>query len=48
MFITDNLHFALQLNNKKAFSFIDELKKLPFSFYWWTRFDSQTELENEE
>lgn len=27
---------------------MDNLKKLPFSFYWWTRFDSQTELEQEE
>ena len=27
---------------------MDELKELPFAFYWWARFDSQTELENEE
>ncbi|MER2261062.1 MAG: adenine deaminase C-terminal domain-containing protein [Psychrobacillus sp.] len=47
-FISDNLILFLMLENKKAFSIMDELKKLPFSFYWWARFDSQTELENEE
>ena len=31
MFISDNLHFALQLPNTKAFSLLDELKKMPFS-----------------
>ncbi len=47
-FIADNLILFLMLENKKAFSIMDELQKLPFSFYWWARFDSQTELENEE
>ncbi|MFF2755020.1 adenine deaminase C-terminal domain-containing protein [Psychrobacillus sp. NPDC058041] len=47
-FIADNLVFFLALENKKAFSIMDQLKKLPFAFYWWARFDSQTELENEE
>ncbi|WP_391117546.1 adenine deaminase C-terminal domain-containing protein [Psychrobacillus sp. L3] len=47
-FIADNLVFFLALENKKAFSIMDQLNKLPFSFYWWARFDSQTELENEE
>ena len=47
-FISDNLSFALSLENKKAFSILDDLKKLPFSFYWWSRFDSQTEMEKEE
>ena len=46
-FISDNMSFVSLFENKKAFSFIDELNKLPFSFYWWSRFDSQTELENE-
>ena len=26
---------------------MDDLSKAPFSFYWWARFDSQTERENE-
>lgn len=47
-FISDNLNFVLSLKNKKAFSILDDLKKLPFSFYWWARFDSQTEMEHEE
>lgn len=48
MFISDNQHFALQLPTKKAFSLLDELSKYPFAFYWWTRYDSQTEMENED
>lgn len=47
-FIADNLGFFLLMENKKTFSILDQLKQLPFSFYWWTRFDSQTELEHEE
>ena len=46
-FISDNMTFVSLFKNKKAFSFLDELNKLPFSFYWWARFDSQTEIENE-
>lgn len=46
-FISDNMTLVSLMKNKKAFSFMDELAKLPFSFYWWSRFDSQTELENE-
>ena len=48
MFISDNMGFALQLPNKKTFTILDEFKKLPFAFYWWCRFDSQSELDNEE
>lgn len=47
-FIADNMTFALSLPNQKAFTIMDQLKKLPFSFYWWARFDSQTELQNED
>lgn len=47
-FIADNLALYLALKKEKAFSLLKELKNLPFSFYWWTRFDSQTELEHEE
>lgn len=46
-FISDNLILFLLLNNEKAFSMMKELKKQPFSFYWWARFDAQTELEHE-
>ncbi|ATP41971.1 adenosine deaminase [Solibacillus sp. R5-41] len=46
-FISDNMSFVSMFENKKAFSFLDKLSQLPFSFYWWARFDSQTALENE-
>lgn len=46
-FISDNMTYFLQIRNKKAFSILDQLKQLPFSFYWWARFDSQTELLHE-
>ena len=47
-FLSDNLTFFLSMDNEKAFSILDQLNELPFSFYWWTRFDSQTELLNED
>lgn len=47
-FLSDNLILFLMLENEKAFTLLDQLNKLPFSFYWWARFDSQTELENED
>lgn len=47
-FLSDNMTFAALLDNKRAFTILDELRRLPFSFYWWARFDSQTETELEE
>ncbi|WP_339253799.1 adenine deaminase C-terminal domain-containing protein [Sporosarcina sp. FSL W8-0480] len=46
-FLSDNLTFFMLLGNEKAFKVIEQLHKLPFSFYWWARFDSQTVLQNE-
>lgn len=46
-FLSDNLTFFLLLGNERAFKLIDQLIELPFSFYWWARFDSQTVLHNE-
>ncbi|WP_432361068.1 adenine deaminase C-terminal domain-containing protein [Sporosarcina sp. UB5] len=46
-FLSDNLTFFLLLKNNRAFKLIDQLNELPFSFYWWARFDSQTVLQNE-
>lgn len=45
--IADNLAFFLTLDDTTSFSIMDELSTLPFSFYWWVRFDSQTATENE-
>ena len=46
--INDNLPFLLQLNKKKAFSLLKELRNIPVSMYWWSRFDGQTELCDED
>lgn len=47
-FLSDNLTFFMLLGNEKAFKVIEQLNELPFSFYWWARFDSQTVLKNEK
>lgn len=46
--INDNLLLALQLEKKKAFSFMGQMRNLPTSMFWWCRYDSQTELAEEE
>lgn len=46
--ISDNLFLLLRCNKKKALTFIDEMDKLPYHFYWWARFDLQTEVHSEE
>lgn len=45
--LCDNLAMFLALPNKKAFSMLDRWKAMPTQFYWWVRFDSQTQLEHE-
>ncbi|CAM3995561.1 adenine deaminase C-terminal domain-containing protein [Mesobacillus zeae] len=46
--INDNMLLALQLDKKKAFTFLAEMNRLPVSMYWWCRFDAQTEIKDEE
>ncbi|MEC5272906.1 adenine deaminase C-terminal domain-containing protein [Caldifermentibacillus hisashii] len=46
--INDNLPLILLLNKKKAFSFIEALQTVPSTLYWWARYDSQSELIDEE
>ncbi|MDQ0219836.1 adenine deaminase [Peribacillus cavernae] len=46
--INDNLVLFLQLEKKKAFSLLRELRNIPATMYWWCRFDAQTEIQNEE
>ena len=46
-FIADNLMLLMSISREQAFTLLDELKELPFSFYWWARMDSQTNLKNE-
>jgi adenine deaminase len=47
-FIGDNLFLLLQCEKKKALTFLDNMEKLPYHFYWWARFDLQTEVRSEE
>ena len=47
-FIGDNLFLLLQCEKKKALTFIGDIAKLPYHFYWWARFDLQTEVRSEE
>ncbi|MDZ5474615.1 adenine deaminase C-terminal domain-containing protein [Bacillus sp. 31A1R] len=46
--MNDNMVLALQLDKKKAFSFLKEMRDIPTTMYWWCRFDGQTEIQNEE
>ncbi|MFD0953511.1 adenine deaminase C-terminal domain-containing protein [Virgibacillus natechei] len=46
--INDNLAWHFLLDKKKAFSLLEDFDKLPISMYWWSRFDSQTALKDEE
>ncbi|WP_027963952.1 adenine deaminase C-terminal domain-containing protein [Halalkalibacillus halophilus] len=46
--VNDNLILFLLLRNKKAFSFLDEMQCHPASIFWWARFDSQSELRDED
>ncbi|MCM3110590.1 adenine deaminase C-terminal domain-containing protein [Lederbergia lenta] len=46
--INDNLVIFLHLNKERAFSLLRELNESPVSMYWWSRFDSQTEMDGEE
>lgn len=45
--INDNMALVLQLDKKKAFSLMRELRNIPTTMYWWCRFDSQTEILDE-
>ncbi|TQS71899.1 adenine deaminase [Ornithinibacillus gellani] len=46
--VNDNLLWVFYLNKKKAFSLLDEFNHFPVSMYWWSRFDSQTALKDEQ
>ena len=46
--INDNMALILHLEKREAFSLLRDLRSIPTSMYWWGRFDSQTELMNEE
>ncbi|WP_428910668.1 adenine deaminase C-terminal domain-containing protein [Niallia sp. Krafla_26] len=46
--INDNLQLFLQIEKKKAFSFLREMRRIPTTMYWWARFDAETEMQDEE
>ncbi|WP_121604633.1 adenine deaminase C-terminal domain-containing protein [Virgibacillus sp. Bac332] len=46
--VNDNLLWLFLLQKKKAFSILDEFRKLPVSMYWWARFDAQTEMQQQD
>ncbi|MCL6573150.1 MAG: amidohydrolase family protein [Bacillus sp. (in: Bacteria)] len=46
--INDNMALILNLKKGEAFSLLKELRSSPTTMFWWSRFDSQTELLNEE
>jgi adenine deaminase len=46
--INDNMVLILQLDKKKAFTFLNAMRNIPSTMYWWCRFDAQTEIHNEE
>ncbi|WHY67442.1 adenine deaminase C-terminal domain-containing protein [Neobacillus sp. SuZ13] len=46
--INDNMALILHLNKTKAFSLLKDLRSIPTTMFWWSRFDPQTEILNEE
>ncbi|WHY78064.1 adenine deaminase C-terminal domain-containing protein [Neobacillus sp. WH10] len=46
--INDNMALILHLKKREAFSLIRDLCSIPTTMFWWSRFDSQTEILNEE
>jgi adenine deaminase len=47
-FMNDNLFLLLQCGKKKALSLLEELRRQPVQYYWWSRYDLQTEVEKED
>jgi adenine deaminase len=46
--INDNMALILHLKKREAFSLLRDLRSIPSTMFWWCRFDSQTEILNEE
>ncbi|PEQ83184.1 adenosine deaminase [Bacillus sp. AFS006103] len=46
--INDNMALILHLEKREAFTLLKDLRSIPTTMYWWSRFDSQTEILNEE
>ncbi|MFD0944540.1 adenine deaminase C-terminal domain-containing protein [Savagea faecisuis] len=46
-FISDNLLLHMQFDEEMNEAMHDELQRLPYALYWWSRLDSQTALHDE-
>lgn len=45
--VNDNMALVLHLKRREAFSLLNDLRSIPSTMFWWSRFDSQTEILNE-
>ncbi|MGG5252445.1 adenine deaminase C-terminal domain-containing protein [Neobacillus sp. SM06] len=46
--INDNMALILHLKKTEAFSLLRELRSIPATMFWWSRFDAQSEILNED
>src|SRR3954465_3580760 len=46
--INDNMALILHLEKREAFTLLKDLRSIPTTMFWWSRFDSQTEILHEE
>ncbi|MFD1021029.1 adenine deaminase C-terminal domain-containing protein [Thalassobacillus hwangdonensis] len=46
--VNDNLMWLFLHDKKKAFSLLEELAQLPASVFWWSRYDSQSMLQEKD
>ena len=46
--INDNMTLILHLKKKEAFSLLRDLRSIPTTMYWWSRFDAQSEILEED
>ncbi|MFC7372499.1 adenine deaminase C-terminal domain-containing protein [Fictibacillus iocasae] len=47
-FLCDNFALLFELNVTKALTLMEDMNELPATFFWWCRYDAQTELLEEE
>ncbi|MDR7074302.1 adenine deaminase C-terminal domain-containing protein [Fictibacillus barbaricus] len=48
VFLCDNFMLLFEMKVTKALSFMEDMNHLPANFFWWCRYDAQTELAEEE
>lgn len=45
--INDNMALIFHLNKREAFTLLRDLRNIPATMFWWSRFDAQSEILNE-